>query len=77
MKEFCALRAKAYSYVTGKTMKISSRKCLIKRKFKFGDYKSCLKATQLENKIIQLQKIKLIQNFLEKTVKNVCTKTIN
>ena len=55
-------------------MKISSRKCLIKRKFKFGDYKNCLKATQLENKINQLQKIKLTQKFLEKTIKNVCTK---
>ena len=55
-------------------MKISSRKCLIKRKFKFGDYKNCLKATQLENKINQLQKIKLTQKFLEKIIKNVCTK---
>ena len=41
-------------------MKISTKKCL-KKKIKFDDYKNCLKATQLENKINQLQRIKLIQ----------------
>ena len=54
-----------------KKMKISTKKCLIKRKFKFDDYKNCLKATQLKNKINQLQKIKLIQKFLEETIKKI------
>ena len=71
MKEFCALRAKASIYVTDKKMKISTKKCLIKRKFKFDDYKNCLKATQPKNKINQLQKIKLIQKCLEKTIKKI------
>ena len=52
-------------------MKISTKKCLIKRKFKLDDYKNCLKATQLKNKNNQLQKIKLIQKFLEKTINKI------
>ena len=35
------------------------KKCIIKRKLKFKDYKNCLKATQLENKINQLEKNKI------------------
>ena len=31
------------------------KKCVITRKLKFEDYKSCLGATQLENKINQLK----------------------
>ena len=31
--------------------------CIIKRKIKFKEYKNYLKATQLENKINQLEKI--------------------
>ena len=30
--------------------------CVIKRELKFQNYKSCLKATQLENKIEDLEK---------------------
>ena len=52
-------------------MKISTKKCLIKRKFKFDDYKNCLKVTQPKNKINQLQKIKLIQKCLEKAIKKI------
>ena len=32
--------------------------CVIKRKFKFENYKNCLEATQLENKINHLEKDK-------------------
>ena len=32
------------------------KKCVIKRNLKFKDYKNCLKATQHENKINQLEK---------------------
>ena len=42
-------------------MKISKRtkKCVIKRKLKFEDYKNCLEVTQLENKIKHLGKKKI------------------
>ena len=33
--------------------------CIIKRKLKFGDHKNCLEATQLEDKINQLDKNKI------------------
>ena len=33
-----------------------TKKCIIERKLKFKDYNNCLKATQLENKISQLEK---------------------
>ena len=35
------------------------KKCVIKRKLKFEDYKNCLKATQLENKINHPEKKKI------------------
>ena len=41
-------------------MKIKKQKgqkmCVIKRKLKFKDYKKCLKASQIENKINYLEK---------------------
>ena len=33
-----------------------TKKCVIKRKLKFENYKSCLEAIQLENKINHLEK---------------------
>ena len=49
-----------------------TKKYVIKRKFKFEDYKNCLKATKLEKiKIKKKQKkIKLTQEVLEKIIKN-------
>ena len=52
-KEFAALRAKTYNYLTDnndgdKTAK-GTKKYAIKDKLKFEDYKNCLEATQLEN----------------------------
>ena len=37
-----------------------TKKYIIKRKLKFEDYKNCLEAAQIENKINHLEKIKLI-----------------
>ena len=37
----------------------TKRKCVIKRKLKFEDYKNCLQATQLEKEISHLGKNKL------------------
>ena len=36
-----------------------TKKCVTKRKLKFGNYKNCLKATQRDNRIKYLEKIKL------------------
>ena len=41
-----------------KKKKEKQKKCVIKGKLKFEDYKHCLEATQLENKINQLEQIK-------------------
>ena len=47
----------------------AERKCVIKRKLNFEDYKTCLEATQIENKINHLDKNKNDANSL-KEVKN-------
>ena len=38
-----------------KTKKQKGQKCVIKRNLKFRDYKKCLKASQIENKINYLE----------------------
>ena len=62
MKKFFRLKAKTYSYLMddgGEDKKSQgTKKCVIKRKLKFKDRKNCLEATQLENKIIHLEKNK-------------------
>ena len=60
MKEFVGLRAKTYSYLKDnndedKKAK-STKKCIIKRKLKFQDYKNCLETAQIERKINYLRK---------------------
>ena len=59
MTEFVALRPKTYSYLTDDCKEDKkakgTKKCVIKRRFKFGDYKDCL----LNNEII----LKLKQRF--------------
>ena len=63
MSESAILRPKTYSYLADDKNENSkakgTKKCVIKN-FKFEDYKHCLEATQLENKINQPEKIKLI-----------------
>ena len=49
----------------------NTKKCVIKRKIKFEDYKNCLEATHIENKINYLEKRKLIQKVLKKTIQNL------
>ena len=54
MREFVGLRAKAYSDLIDDSSEdnntTGTKKCVIKRKLKFKDYKNCLEATKLENK---------------------------
>ena len=60
MKEFIGIRAKTYSYLTDNNdedIKAKfTKKCVIKRKIKFENYKNCLEVTQIENKINHLIK---------------------
>ena len=68
MVNFVGLRAKSYSYLidgNSEDKKAKGRKkCVTKRKLKFQNYKNCLEATQLENKINYPEKNKTeIDNF--------------
>ena len=63
MLKCVGLRAKTESYSIDdgseyKNGKVT-KKCITKRKCKFENYKSCLQATELENKINYLEKKKL------------------
>ena len=63
MIKIVGLRAKTYSYLIDdgsedKKMK-GTKKCVVKRKLKSENYKDCLEATQLENKINYVEKNKI------------------
>ena len=65
VEKFVVLRAKTYSYLKDNNDEDKKAKgtktCFIKRKLKFEDYKNCLEAAQIENKINHLEnKIKLM-----------------
>ena len=59
--KFVVLRAEAYSYLidNGSEDRKSLKLKLKLRKIKFENYKICLEATQIDNKIKYLEKIKL------------------
>ena len=71
MKEcnFLGLRAKTVTLqmivVTTKKQKYT-KKCVMKRKRKFKNYKNCLETTQLDNKINHLEKNKITIDSMEK-----------
>ena len=54
MREFVGLRAKIYNYLKDNNDEDKkakgTKKCVIKRKLKFQDYKNFLEAVQLERK---------------------------
>ena len=60
LTKFIGLRAKSYSYLIddgGEDKKAKgTKKCVVKRKHKFENYKNCLEATQLENRINYIEK---------------------
>ena len=73
MKEFVGLRTKTYSYLKynnneDKKAK-GTKKCVIKRKLKFQDYKNFLEAAQIENKINHSEKNQTEVNSLEEDKK--------
>ena len=65
MVKFFRLRGKTYSYLINDSSEDKkakgTKKCVIKRKLKFKNYKNCLEATQLGNKMNYLEKKKLTQ----------------
>ena len=69
MRMFVGLRVKTYSYLIDDGSEDEKAKgtikCVIKRKLKFEDYKNCLKATQLENKINHLEKNEIGADILD------------
>ena len=57
MTKFVGLKTKTYSYLIDDSSKDKKTKSyVIKRTFKFQNYKNCLEATQLENKINYIEK---------------------
>ena len=78
IKEFSGLRTKTYSYLrdNGSADKKAKgiKKQVIKRKLKFEDYKNCLEATQLENKINHLENNEIEVNSLKKDHKEFIEK---
>ena len=71
--KFVGLRAKTYSYLIddgGEDKKAKgTKKCVIKRKLKLENHKNCLEATQLENKINHVEKIKIDIDSIKKNHK--------
>ena len=74
MTNFVGLRAKTYSYLIDDVSEDKKAKgtkmCVTKRKLKFENYKNCLEATQLDNKIKDLEKNKIDICSLKKIIKN-------
>ena len=69
MTKFVGLRAKTYSYLIDdgsedKKAK-STKKCVIKRKLTFENYKNCLEATQLDNKMLKTTQQRFKSVFTE------------
>ena len=65
MKEFVGLRAKAHSYLKDNKKAKSTKKCVVNRKLKFQDYRNCLEAAQIENKINHSQKNEIEVNCIK------------
>ena len=74
MTKFVGLIAKTYSQLIddGSEDKKAkcTKKCVIKRKVKFEDYKNYLETTQLDKKMNYLEKSKIDINEVKKIIKN-------
>ena len=73
MKEFVGLRAKTYSYLKSNNDEDKkakgTKRCVIKSKLKFQDYKDFLEATQTDRKIEYLEKKKINVDILKEDQK--------
>ena len=69
MTKFVELRTETYSYLIDDDSEDqkakSTKKCVIKRKIKFENYKNCLEATQLYDKIKHLENNEVTQIVLK------------
>ena len=74
MKKIAGLRAKTQSFLIDNGSEVKKakeiKKYAIKRKLKFENYKHCLEATQLENKINHLEKNEIDVVVFKKLIKN-------
>ena len=74
MTKFVGLRAKTYSYLIDESSENNKAKdtksCVIKRKLKLENYRNCLEATQLENKINHSEKNEINTESLKKFLNN-------
>ena len=74
MKKIAGLRAKTQSFLIDNGCEVKKakeiKKYAIKRKLKFENYKHCLEATQLENKINHLEKNEIDVVVFKKLIKN-------
>ena len=81
MTEFAAFRPKRSNYLKDDNDENKkargTRKCVIKQKFQFEDYKNCLEANQLEIEINTQKKNKLDTYSLRQTHKKLIKKTID
>ena len=70
---FCCTETETYSYLIDDSDENKKGKgtknCVVKRKLKFEDYKHCLQATELENKINHVEKNNLNVDNLQKNHK--------
>ena len=73
MKKFVGLRAKTYSYLKNNNDEDKkakgTKRCVIKSKLKFQDYKDFLEATQTDRKIEYLEKKKINVDSLKEDQK--------
>ena len=71
MIKFNRSRAKLYSYFIDDSQEDKkakgTKKCVIKRKLKFQNYKNCLEANQIKNKINHLEKNKTDIDSIKKS----------
>ena len=78
MKKLVGLREKTYSSLKDnkdEDEKVKDiKKCVIKRKLKFKDYKKCLKVSQIENKINYLEKKEIDADCLKEDNKEFVKK---
>ena len=70
----CWIKSKTYSYLiddSSEDKAKGTKKCVTKRKLKFENYKSCLEATQRDNKLSRKKKKKLTQIVSFVTKENI------
>ena len=80
MKKLVGLREKTYSSLkdnNDEDEKVKDiKKCVIKRKLKFKDYKKCLKVSQIENKMNYLEKKEIDADCLKEDNKEFVKKKV-